>query len=77
MENNDVIQEISERLVRIETKLDDFTSLKDKAEQAYTESKQNAKDITEIKDNIKWLWRTGLGAVIVIIVGAIIKFNWK
>jgi len=75
MENNDVIQEILERVVRMETKLDNYNALKDKADEAYTESKQNSKDIGEMKDNIKWLWRTGLGAVIIIIIGAIIKFN--
>ncbi|MDF2885154.1 MAG: hypothetical protein K0R54_5726 [Clostridiaceae bacterium] len=75
MENNDVIQEILERVVRMETKLDDFTSLKDKANEAYTTSKQNSKDITEMKDNITWIWRTVLGAVIITIIGAIITFH--
>lgn len=75
MENNDVIQEILERVVRMETKLDDFASLKDKANDAYTTGKQNSKDITEMKDNIRWIWRTVLGAVIITIVGAIITFH--
>lgn len=59
MENNDIIQEILERVVRMETKLDNYNALKDKADEAFTTSKQNSKDISDIKDNVKWLWRTG------------------
>lgn len=75
MENGDKIEEILERLVRMETKLDDFTRLREKAESAYTTSNQNKEDIETIQDNIKWLWRTGLGAVIVAAIGFIIKFH--
>lgn len=75
MENNDIIQEILERVVRMETKLDNYNALKDKADEAFTTSKQNSKDISDIKDNVKWLWRTGLGAVIIVVIGALIKFN--
>lgn len=75
MDDDKKIQEILERLVRMETKLDDFTSLRDKAESAYTTSNQNKESIETIQDNIKWLWRTGLGAVIVAAIGFIIKFH--
>lgn len=75
MENADVIQEILERVVRVETKIDNYNALKDKTDEAFTTSKQNSKDISDIKDNVKWLWRTGLGAVIIVVIGALIKFN--
>jgi hypothetical protein len=75
MDAGDKIEEILERLVRMETKLDDFSNLREKAESAYNTSNQNKEDISDIQDNIKWLWRTGLGAVIVAVVGLIIKFH--
>lgn len=75
MDAENKIEEILERLVRMETKLDDFTSLREKVESAYNTSNQSKQDIGEIRDNIKWLWRTGLGAIIVAVVGLIIKFH--
>ena len=71
---NDTIREILERVVRMETKLDDIGSLRDKSNDAFTTSKQNVREIEKMQNNIQWLWRTCLGAVI----GAIalyIKFN--
>lgn len=75
MDAENKIEEILERLVRMETKLDDFSNLREKAESAYNTSNQNKEDIGDIQDNIKWLWRTGLGAIIVAVVGLIIKFH--
>jgi hypothetical protein len=74
MENSEnQIQEILERLVRMETKLDNYNALKDKADEAFTVSKQGEKDIKEIKDNIKWCWRTIVGAIIVGAIGIYMK----
>lgn len=50
------LQEVVERLVRIETKLDNYELLRDKAEQAYLKSLSNAEAIKEIKANNKWAW---------------------
>lgn len=76
MENSEnQIQEILERLVRMETKLDNYNALKDKADDAFNASKQNTKDITEIKDNIKWCWRTIIGSILVGAVGLYFKFH--
>ncbi len=61
------IQEILERLVRMETKLDDFNSIRDKAEQSFSTSSQNAKDIGEIKTDLKHAWYTVGGLAIAII----------
>lgn len=62
-------QEIVERLARIETKIDDYATMRDKAEKAYALAMHNHEDIQEIKDNNKWLWRTIVGMVIAIFVG--------
>lgn len=56
--------EVLTRLTVIETKLDDYKSIKDKAECAYTLSISNKKEIEEIQDNNKWLFRTSIGAII-------------
>ncbi len=60
---DDTAQDVIERLVRIETKLDNYESLrekadsaKDKADQAYSIALNNADDIKEIKANNKWSW---------------------
>lgn len=47
------IQEVIERLVRLETKIDDFANIRDKAECAYSISKENVKDIEDNKEDIK------------------------
>lgn len=61
--------EVLTRLTVIETKLDDYNGIKEKAETSYTVSTQNAKEIQAMKDNNKWLFRTTLGAVITSIIG--------
>ncbi|KAJ49287.1 hypothetical protein BD780_003226 [Clostridium tetanomorphum] len=68
-------QEILERIVRIETKIDGYNSTREKADCAYTKACQNEKDIAEIEDNMKWLWRTIAGAIILGILGVVIKFQ--
>ena len=72
MENKEFEREVLERLTKIETKLDDYTNIKQKTEEAYTKSKENAKDIEEIQDKIKWLSRTITGALITGIIGIVI-----
>lgn len=70
----DALQDVVERLVRIETKLDNYESLrekadsaKDKADQAYSIALNNADDIKEIKANNKWSWGYMIGLGITII----------
>ncbi len=89
MANEDMIKEVLSRLVRIEgdvtetlqrvasteTKIDDYNNLREKLSKTYGITKQNQKDITEIKDNTKWLWRTIAGTIIIGIISAIIKFG--
>lgn len=70
---DDTAQDVIERLVRIETKLDNYEALrenadaaKDVADHAYSIALNNADDIKEIKANNKWSWgyMIGLGITI-------------
>ena len=71
---DEAVQDVVERLVRIETKLDNYESLrekadsaKDRADQAYSIALNNADDIKEIKANNKWSWGFIIGLGITII----------
>lgn len=64
-------REVLDRLTKIETKLDDYNIMKEKTDDAHNLSIQNERDIDEIKDKIKWLSRTIVGAIIAGIVGLI------
>lgn len=71
---DEAIQDVVERLVRIETKLDNYESLrekaesaKDRADQAYSIVLNNAEDIKEMKANNKWSWGYMIGLGITII----------
>ena len=61
--------EVLTRLTVIETKLDDYKGIKEKAERAYTLSSDNKEELNKIKDNNKWLFRTTVGAVITGLIG--------
>jgi F0F1-type ATP synthase assembly protein I len=74
MENSKFEREVLERLTKIETKLDDYANIREKTEEAYTLSKENEKDISDINDKIKWLSRTIAGAIIGGIIGIIFTF---
>ena len=60
----DFEMEVLARLTKIETKLDDYSKLRDKTEEAYNLSKENERDVQEMQDKIKWISRTTIGAVI-------------
>lgn len=66
--------EVLTRLAVIESKLDDYKPLKEKAENAYTISQDNKKRLDKIEDNNKWLFRTSLGAVITSLVAIVFLF---
>lgn len=70
---DDTAQDVIERLVRIETKLDNYEAFREKADaakdvadHAYSIALNNADDIKEIKANNKWSWgyMIGLGITI-------------
>lgn len=73
--DSNIQQEILERIVRIETKIDGYNSTREKADIAYNKACQNEKYIAEMKDNQKWLWRTIAGAIILGILSVVIKFK--
>lgn len=71
---DDTAQDVIERLVRIETKLDNYEALREKADaakdvadHAYSVALNNADDIKEIKANNKWSWGYMIGLGITII----------
>lgn len=73
--NDEVQTEILQRLTRVETKLDMQLNAKDIATEALDKAKSAHHRIDEIVDNLRWLWRTVVGAIIAGAVAALIKFN--
>jgi archaellum component FlaC len=75
------IQEILERIVRIETKIDGYNSMHDKVNntsqtvQVLEEKVKNLEaKVKTIEDNLTWLWRTIAAVIIVGAITASIKF---
>ena len=60
-----------DRLTKIETKLDDYATIRGKSDDAYNLSRQNEKEIDEIKEKIKWISRT-IAATIITGIGTIV-----
>lgn len=54
--NDNTSQEIIERLIRIETRLDNYEALREKSETAHAKALKNEEDIKEMKVNAKWAW---------------------
>lgn len=65
----DFEREVLERLTKIETKLDDYANMREKTETAYSLSKENEKEIEDIKEKIKWITRTIVGAILTGLIG--------
>lgn len=63
--------EVLTRLAVIESKLDDYKDIKDKADKAYNISLDNEKEINELKDKSRWLSRTLIGAILTAIVSIV------
>lgn len=79
---HEVLSEIRERLVRVETKIDAMTDVKATAETAKVtanEADQRARSahhrIDEIADNQRWLWRTVVGGIVAAVIGLFIKIK--
>lgn len=66
--------EVLTRLTKIETKLDDYNTTKHKTDEAFNLSKDNEKDINEMKDKIRWLSRTITGAIITGVFGIVFAY---
>lgn len=67
-------REVLDRLTKIETKLDDYSKIKEKTDEAYTLSKQNEKDIGEISGKLKWISNTAIGAIITGLISILFLF---
>ena len=59
------------RLAVIESKLDDYKTIRDRTEEAYNTSQENKQDIAEINEKLKWLSRTIIGAIISGVIGLV------
>ncbi|MTI47869.1 MAG: hypothetical protein FH761_08510 [Firmicutes bacterium] len=70
--DDNVLSELLERVVRIETKIDGYNNLREKLDKTYGIAVNNKDDIKEIKDNQKWLWRTFASVLIVSFVSAFV-----
>lgn len=67
--------EIRERLVRIETILEeqDYKALQKTAEEAYSMAQKNEKNISELQSYVKWFVMAVLGAFIAAICALVFK----
>lgn len=78
-DQQDVLIDIRERLVRVETKLDNQNDLRDrtcnveeKATETEARSKSNTHRIDKLEENSTWLWRVVVGAIISAGVSAVV-----
>lgn len=77
MTENDQITliEIKERLVRIETILEeqDFKSVSKTADEALSMAQENKKDVSELQSYVKWFVMAVLGAFIAAVCALVLK----
>lgn len=73
-EERDFQTQVLTRLAVIESKIDDYKNIKEKTDEAYNKSHENEKEIEEIKDKLRWLSRTIIGAIITGIIGIVIIY---
>ena len=66
--------EVLTRLAVIESKIDDYKTLKDKTDTALNKSESNEKRLDEIEDNNRGVFRTSIGAIITSVAGIIFLF---
>ena len=69
--DKDFETQVLTRLAVIESKLDDYKSVRDRTEEAYNTSQENKQDIAEINEKLKWLSRTIVGAIISGVIGLV------
>lgn len=74
-DKNTIIIDIRERLVRIETILNqlDFNRISETAEEALQKSKTNSKAIADLQSYIKWFVMAVLGAFVAAICALVFK----
>lgn len=64
-------REILDRLIRLETKIDnqDFNKINEKIDIALNKTINNEETLKEIKDTNRWLWRTVMGSILLSAIG--------
>jgi peptidoglycan hydrolase CwlO-like protein len=79
MTETQILQDIRERVVRLETKLDNLNDVKEKVDKMETKitetearSKSNTHRIDKIEANNTWLWRTIAGLIIAAVVSTVL-----
>ena len=82
MDEQGVLMDIRERLVRVETKLDAQNDLSKKVDAIETRgietesrSKSNTHSIDKLEANNTWLWRTIVGAIVCAGIAALAIFK--
>lgn len=61
----EMLIDIRERLVRVETNTSHLDSTAAKAEKAYSIAKENQKDIEDLNERAKWTQRTAITAILI------------
>ena len=75
MENEKDIQDIRERLIKIETMLENYNKNTDLKLSSVEEKIAVANHrIADLEDSSKWLWRTALGAIITGAIAILFRF---
>ena len=72
-QENGILYEISDRLARVETKLDAMNQTDKMAHDAYSLSQSNEKRIDKLDKIVFWAGTTIIGAVIVALLAVVLK----
>lgn len=79
MDQGEILQDIRERLARIETKMDRYPEIERKAFEAYNMALSLQAEMCQVKEGTQWNYRTAvlslIGAVTAIVV-AFITRKW-
>jgi hypothetical protein len=70
-DTQELLLEIRDRVIRVETKIEGYNGLREKVDKAYNLSANNKEDVDDMKDNQKWLWRTTLGGILAAVIAFI------
>ena len=63
--------EVLTRLAVIESKIDDYKSVKEKTDDAFVLANDNKERLDKLEDNNKWTFRTSVGAIITSAIGLV------
>lgn len=65
-----------ERIIRMEEKIDNINTYKEKTDEAHILSRDNEKRLNKIEDAQKWLFRAVVGGGIAVLFDIIVKFKF-